>query len=137
MPSFLDDKDLSAQEFRDNVLWRLGLEPHCLPTNCDGCGYPFLVEHACCCKISGLVNLHHNLLADEWGDLCVKFLTPKAVFEETRIYTENQLKWGRGKAIQRRSYGAVDARAHLQRRRSSIRGTGRRTRTHKQDSGRR
>ena len=92
MPSFLDDKELSAQEFRDNVLWRLGLEPHCLPTNCDGCGYPFLVEHACCCKISGLVNLHHNLLADEWGDLCVKFLTPKAVFEETRIYTENQLK---------------------------------------------
>ena len=45
MPSFMDDTELSAEEFRDNIRCRLGLTPLRLPTDCDGCGVPFSAEH--------------------------------------------------------------------------------------------
>ena len=46
MPSFMDDTELSAQEFRDNIRWRLSLTPLRLPTDCNGCGAPLSAEHA-------------------------------------------------------------------------------------------
>ena len=96
MPIFLDDAELSAQEFRDNVRWRLGLKPLRLPTNCKVCGVPFSAEHACRCNIDGLVTLRHNLLSDKWGDLCAKSLTPTAISGKPRIHTGSQLKEGGG-----------------------------------------
>ena len=65
MPSFMDDTELLAEEFRDNIRWRLGLTPLRLPTDCDGCGVSFTAEHACQCKIGGLITLRHNILADD------------------------------------------------------------------------
>ena len=53
MPSFMDDTELSAQEFWVNIRWHLVLTPLHLPTDCDGCGAPFSVEHACQYKIWG------------------------------------------------------------------------------------
>ena len=66
MPSFMDDTELSAQVFRDSICWRLGLAPLRLPTDCGGCRAPFSVEHAYQCKIGGIINLRHNILADDW-----------------------------------------------------------------------
>ena len=63
MLSFMDDMELSAEEFRDNIRWRLGLTSLRLPTDCDGCGAPFSAEHTCQCKIGGLISLRHNILA--------------------------------------------------------------------------
>ena len=100
MPSFMDDTDLSAEEFRDNIRWRLGLTPLCLPTDCNGCGAPFSAEHACQCKIRGLITLRHNILADDWGNLCGKALTPSAVSNEPIIHTGRYLI-GRGEGARR------------------------------------
>ena len=100
MPSFMDDTELSAEEFRDNTRWRLGLTPLRLPTDCDGCGVPFSAEHACQCKIGGLITLRHNILAYDWGDLCGKALTPSAVSDEPRINT-GRLLTGRGGGARR------------------------------------
>ena len=43
MPSFMDDTELLAEEFWDNIRWRLGLKPLRLPTDCNGWGVPFSV----------------------------------------------------------------------------------------------
>ena len=56
MPRFMDETELSAEEFWDNIRWRLGLKPLRLPTDCDGCGVPVSAEHVCQCKIGGA---HH------------------------------------------------------------------------------
>ena len=64
MPSFMEDTELSAQAFLDNIHWRLGLTPLLLPTDCDICRAPFSAEHASQCKIGGIINLRHNILAD-------------------------------------------------------------------------
>ena len=92
MPSFLYNTELSAQDFRDNVRWRLGLEPCRLPTHYDRCGAPFLEEHACRYKVGELVNLQHNLLTDKWRGLCAKSLTKTDVYDEPIIHTGNHLK---------------------------------------------
>ena len=60
--------------------------------DCDGCGTPFSVEHVCRCNIGCLITLRHNLLTDEWGDLCAKALTPSALSNEPIIHTERQMK---------------------------------------------
>ena len=65
MPSFMDDTELSAEELWDNIRLRLGLTPLRLPTDCDVCRAPFSAEHACQCKIGGLITLRHNILADD------------------------------------------------------------------------
>ena len=100
MPSFMDDTELSAEEFRDNIRWRLGLTLLRLPTDCDGCGVPISTEHACQCKIGGLITLRHNILADDWGDLCGKALTLSAFSDKPRIHT-GRLLTGRGEGERR------------------------------------
>ena len=91
MSSFMDDTELSSQEFRYNVCWRLGLTPRCLPIDCDGCRAPSLAEHAYQSKVGGLINLCHNILADDWGDLYAKSFTPSAVSDKPIIHTGSQL----------------------------------------------
>ena len=48
----------------------------------------------------GLITLRHNILADDWGDLCGKALTPSAVSDEPRIHT-GRLLTGRGEGARR------------------------------------
>ena len=107
----MDDTEFSAQEFRENIRWRLGLTPHRLPNDCDVWGSPLLVEHAYQCKVGGLINLRHNILADDWGDLYEKFLTPSAVSNEPIIHTGNQLT-GTGEGAKRAREEATDQATH-------------------------
>ena len=60
--------DLSAREFRDGLALRYK-RPLCLPTKCDGCGFPFSIEHALNCRKGGLVSRRHNEIRDAVGDL--------------------------------------------------------------------
>ena len=46
-------------------------------------------------EIGRLINLRHNILAKNWGDLYGRFLTPSAVSDKPRIHTGRQMK-GKG-----------------------------------------
>ena len=45
MLRFLDDMEMSSQDFRRNVYYRISLEPRRLPTDCNKCGAPFSAKH--------------------------------------------------------------------------------------------
>jgi hypothetical protein len=92
MPDALNGTALSADEFRDNLRIRLGLEPTSLPHCCEGCGQRFSVEHAMSCKKGGLVMLRHNDVAAEWHHLCAQALTPAAVTDEPLIHTSRDVR---------------------------------------------
>jgi hypothetical protein len=62
--------DLSADEFRDGVRLRLGMQPTALPPRCDhGCDERFTIEHAMSCRKGGLILQRHNDLVTTWGQL--------------------------------------------------------------------
>ena len=60
--------DLSAQEFRDGLALRYKKPLLSLPSLCDGCGTPiiinFSIEHALDCRFGGLVTHRHNEVRD-------------------------------------------------------------------------
>ena len=86
-PHVLNGTVLSAEEFRDNLRLRFGLDPLHLPDRCDGCSQPFTVEHAMQCRQGGLILQRHNDVAGEWHMLCAEALKPSAVTDEPRIPT--------------------------------------------------
>ena len=45
-PSTVNGTELGAQEWRDALFLRYGLEPPDLPTHCDGCQAKFSISHA-------------------------------------------------------------------------------------------
>ena len=85
LPNILNGSDLSADEFRDGVRLRLGLQPTALPPRCDGCGERFTTEHAMSCRKGGLIIQRHNDLVNTWGQLCSQALTPTSVSDEPII----------------------------------------------------
>ena len=46
LPRPQDGNDLSREEFRDDLRWRLDLSLQNTPLACDGCSNPFTMEHA-------------------------------------------------------------------------------------------
>jgi len=54
--------NLSVQEFRDGLALHYRKPLQCLPAACDGCGAPFIIEHALDCR-------KHNEVCDAFGDL--------------------------------------------------------------------
>jgi hypothetical protein len=70
IPDHLNGNSLSAEEFRDNLWLRYNLLLLDMPQLCDGCGAPMTVKHALCCKVSSLVHIRHDDVADEWRHLC-------------------------------------------------------------------
>ncbi|MEJ2330924.1 MAG: hypothetical protein P8Z33_13945, partial [Gammaproteobacteria bacterium] len=86
IPNTLNGTELSREEFRDNLRLRFGFLPLQMQRHCDGCGDRLTMEHALNCTKGGLVLLHHNDTANEWGDLCAKALTPSAVSHEPTIF---------------------------------------------------
>ena len=64
LPSTVNGTELGAQEWRDDLFLRYGLEPPDLPKYCDGCHARFLTSHSLDCKKKGLVTARHNELRD-------------------------------------------------------------------------
>jgi hypothetical protein len=86
LPSTVNGTELSAQEFRDQLLIRYARSPGDLPSHCDGCGQTFSVQNAMTCKNGGLVIIRHNEIGDELADIATKALTPSAVRDEPAKY---------------------------------------------------
>ena len=84
-PNRLNGTELSAEEFRDSLRLRYGLEPEHLPANCSGCSAQNSVQHALECKVGGLVVQRHNEVAGEWHSLCAQAFTKSAVSDEPLI----------------------------------------------------
>jgi hypothetical protein len=85
MPDKLNGTVLSAEEFRDSLRLRFGLTPSSLPSQCDGCGQRFTVEHAMTCRKGGMIVSRHNNVCAEWSQLCAQALSPSAVSDEPLI----------------------------------------------------
>ena len=87
LPDALNGTKLSADEFRDSLRIRAGMDPTSLPERCDGCAATFSVEHAFTCKKGGLVTQRHNNLGAEWAELCESALTKSKVSTEPKIFS--------------------------------------------------
>jgi hypothetical protein len=84
-PNRLNGTELSRGEFRDSLRLRYELTPHNLPTNCDGCGHTFDVNHALTCPLGGKVLLRHHDVKKEFISLCSMAFSPSAVSDEPFI----------------------------------------------------
>lgn len=69
LPIAKDNFDLSPTEFRDALSIRYQRPMLNIPTQCDGCGETFSLQHALKCKKGGLVTQRHNEVRDAVGDL--------------------------------------------------------------------
>ena len=86
MSSTVNGTYLVAQECRDALFLRYGLETPDLPAHCDGCDAKFTISHALDCKKGGLVTARHNELCDGVADLAGKAFTPAHVRDDPLIY---------------------------------------------------
>ena len=91
-PSTVNGTEMGAQEWRDSLFLRYGLEPPDLPTHCDGCQSKFYISHALDRKKGGLVTARHNELRDGVSDLAGKAFTPSHVHDKPLIYSGRAVK---------------------------------------------
>ena len=83
---------MGAQEWRDDLFLRYGIDPPDLPTYCDVCNAKFKICHALNCKRGGLVTERHNDLRDGVADLASKALTPSHVRDDPLIFAGCNVK---------------------------------------------
>ena len=86
-PSTVNGTELGAQEYRDALFLRYGLEPPDLPHYCDGCNATLSICHALEFKQGGLVMARHNNLRDGVADLAGKVFTPTHVRDDPLTFT--------------------------------------------------
>ena len=91
-PYRVNGTDLGAQEWRDSLFLRYGLDPPDLPTHCNGCQAKFLISHALECKKGGLVTVRHNELRDGVAYLAGKAFTLSHVRDDPLIYSGRAVK---------------------------------------------
>ena len=97
LPSNINGIEFGAQELRDFLFLRYGIEPPDLLYNCDGCGAVFSICHALDCKNGGLITAHHNKLRDGVANLGGKAFTPVHVRDDPIIFTGCAVQGGEPK----------------------------------------
>ena len=85
-PSTVNMTELGAQEWRDSIFLRYGLDPPYLSHYCDGCYAKFTIYHALNCKRDVLVMARHNKLRDGVTDMAGKAFTPSHVRNDPLIF---------------------------------------------------
>ena len=88
----VNGKELGAQEWRDTLFLRYGLEPPDLPKYCDSCNAKFTSYHALDCKKGGLVTAHRNDIWDRVADLVSKAFTLSHVRNDPLIFAGCDIK---------------------------------------------
>ena len=95
-PSIVNRKDLGAQEWRNALFLRYGMDPPDLPTYCEGFQSKFSISHALDCKKGRLVTKRHNEIRDGVADLAGKAFTPSHVRDDPLIYSGRAVKRKKG-----------------------------------------
>ena len=90
--STVNGTELGAQEWRDALFLRYGLDPPDLPTHCDGCQAKFSISHTLDFQKGGLVTARHNELRDGATNLAGKAFTPSHVRDNPLIYSGRAVK---------------------------------------------
>ena len=72
--------DLAPTEFRDALALRYLQTPPGLPSQCDGCGESFTLQHGLDCPKGGLIIRRHNEIRDCLGDMAA-LVWPKVIRE--------------------------------------------------------
>ena len=85
LPPTVNGTELGAQEWRDDLFLRYGMDPPDLPKYCDGCEAQFSISHTLDCKKGSLVTARHNELHDGVADLVGKAFTPYHVRDDLLI----------------------------------------------------
>ena len=78
--------ELDAQEWRDALFLKCGLDPPELPHYCNGYNATFSICHNLDCKRGGLITARHKELRDGVVDLSVKAFTPSYVHNRPLIF---------------------------------------------------
>ena len=86
-PSTFNRTELGAQEWRDALFLRYGLDHTDLPTHCTGYQAKLSISQALDCKKGSLVTARHNELRDGVADLEGKAFTPSDVRDDPLIYS--------------------------------------------------
>ena len=89
----LNGTELGAQEWRDSLFLRYGLDTLYLPKFCDRYNSTFYIFHAIDCKKGVLVTARHNEICDGVSYLSVRALTTTHVSGNPIIFA--------GRAMQR------------------------------------
>ena len=84
VPHRLNGKELSWEEFRDNLRLRYGLMLPDISATCDGCGKKFSIEHAISFPKGGLVLVRHDG-AKEWVALGARVLIHSTITYKPKI----------------------------------------------------
>ena len=85
-PSTVNGTELGAQEWRDALFLKYGLESPDLPHYCDSFNVTFSICHAFDCKWGILVMARHNKLCDGVVDLDSKAFTPSHMRNDPLIF---------------------------------------------------
>ena len=85
VPQRLNVREVSQEEFQDNIRFRYGLMPQDIPVTCNGCSKKFSIENAISCPKGGLVLAQHDDAAKEWGALGARALVPSAITYKPKI----------------------------------------------------
>ena len=85
LPSTVNGTDLGAQDWRDALFLRYGLDPPDLLTHYDGCEARFTISHALDGKKGGLVKARHNEISEGVLDLADTAFTPAHVRDDPLI----------------------------------------------------
>ena len=105
-PLTVNRTHMGAQEWRDALFLRYGLEPPDLPNYCDGYNAKLTICHALDCKRGGLVTARHNDFQDGVADPAGKAFTPSHVHNDPLIFAGFSMK--RPKANPARTIGSTD-----------------------------
>ena len=82
----VNGSELGAQEWRDALFLKYGLDPPYPPKDYNGCNANFSICHALYCKRGGLFMARHNKLHYGVVDLVGKYFEPNHVCDDLLIF---------------------------------------------------
>ena len=98
IPSTVNGTELGAQEWRDSLFLRYGIDPPDPPDHCKGCGVALLIYHSLDFNKGSLITERHNELRDGAADLSCKAFIPAHMRDEPKSFIGRAILGGKAKS---------------------------------------